>query len=190
MIFYTYMYLREDGTPYYIGKGARNRAFRPHRTGVPPKDRILIEPHTSEADALESEKFLIAYYGREDLRTGCLLNLTNGGEEPPVGRATGKRSAESKQRMRLAKLGKKFSPDHVEKLRKSHQEHPLPQEALAARGRNISVAKKGVPFTEEHKEAIRQSRIGKTLSAPRKDKGQKRGAQKNPHRRKVNAFDE
>jgi hypothetical protein len=77
MIFYTYMWLRENGTPYYVGKGVRSRVYR---KGGPPKDRIILEPHTSEEEAFAAEKFLIAYYGRIDLGTGCLRNRTAGGE--------------------------------------------------------------------------------------------------------------
>jgi hypothetical protein len=77
MGFYTYMWLREDGTPYYIGKGKGNRAFR---KGSPPRDRILIQEFPSEEDAFAAEVFLIAYYGRKDLNTGILRNRTDGGE--------------------------------------------------------------------------------------------------------------
>ena len=80
-VFYTYLYLREDGTPWYVGKGTWKRIFSSrHRVPPPPKDRILAEPHTSEDDAFEAEKFLISYYGRKDIGTGCLWNLTDGGE--------------------------------------------------------------------------------------------------------------
>ena len=46
-MFYTYLWLRENGTPYYVGKGAGRRALWPYgRKGTkPPKDksRILIQ---------------------------------------------------------------------------------------------------------------------------------------------------
>lgn len=85
-MFYTYLWLREDGTPYYVGKGKGDRAFVSFGHNVPcPRDlsRILLQEWPSEEDAFEAEKFLIEFYGRKDLGTGCLRNLTNGGENPP-----------------------------------------------------------------------------------------------------------
>ena len=81
-MFYTYLWLREDGTPYYVGKGKGNRAFdRKNHIQKPPSDtsRILVQDFTSEADAFKAEIFLIDYYGRKDLGTGCLRNRTEGG---------------------------------------------------------------------------------------------------------------
>jgi len=85
MEFYTYLWLRDDGTPYYVGKGRDTRAFVCHRKGNQPPARnfILIEDHESEQDAFFAEKFLISYYGRKDLGTGSLINLTDGGDNPP-----------------------------------------------------------------------------------------------------------
>ena len=82
-MFYTYMWLREDGTPYYIGKGKNGRAFtsRAHSVKRPPtKERVVIYPAESEINAFETEIALIWYYGRKDLGTGCLRNCTDGGE--------------------------------------------------------------------------------------------------------------
>jgi len=82
-MFYTYLWLREDGTPYYVGKGKGSRAFvkESHRQS-PPKDLNLIitQSWSSEDDAFEAETFLINFYGRKDIGTGVLRNLTNGGE--------------------------------------------------------------------------------------------------------------
>lgn len=88
-MFYTYLWLREDGTPYYVGKGKGLRAFRhgcpvveviPGWIDEPDKERIVVQPFESEEDAFFAEKFLIAVYGRKDNVTGCLRNLTDGGE--------------------------------------------------------------------------------------------------------------
>lgn len=86
-MFYTYMWLRENGTPYYVGKGSGRRAFTSWSHGVHKpalKERIIVQDFESEEDALSAEKFLINFYGREDLSEGCLRNLTDGGENPPI----------------------------------------------------------------------------------------------------------
>lgn len=97
--FYTYLWLREDGSPYYVGKGHNRRGLDSdgHRMNAPgTKDRILIQEFLDEKAAFEAEKFLIGYYGRLDLGTGCLLNLTDGG----VGGTTGyKHTEDAKKRI-------------------------------------------------------------------------------------------
>src|ERR1700677_3166210 len=80
--FGTYLYLREDGTPYYVGKFSdKRRSFsKQHSVHVPPNEsNILLQSFPSESDAFAAEMFLIAYYGRKDLNTGILLNRTDGG---------------------------------------------------------------------------------------------------------------
>ena len=48
-MFYTYMWLREDGTPYYVGKGSGDRVFRIHRRiGRAPLERVVIYVVRSE----------------------------------------------------------------------------------------------------------------------------------------------
>jgi hypothetical protein len=90
--FYTYAYLREDRTPYYIGKGSRKRAYtRSKRDIKPPKDKsriILLKQNLTEEEAFKHEKYMIAVFGRIDLGTGILLNRTNGGDGGPSGRIT------------------------------------------------------------------------------------------------------
>ena len=80
--FYTYAYLREDGTPYYIGKGKNDRAYKSHgRIPVPPRNRILfLKKGVSEEDAFKHEIYMIAIFGRKNMGTGILLNFTDGGE--------------------------------------------------------------------------------------------------------------
>jgi hypothetical protein len=81
--FYTYAYLREDRTPYYIGKGQGNRAYKKYRNIKPPKDKskiIFLKKNLLEEEAFKHEIYMIAVFGRKDLGTGILINKTDGGE--------------------------------------------------------------------------------------------------------------
>ena len=81
-MYYTYAYLRLDGTPYYIGKGRGKRAYSDnHRIGLPSPDRIkILDYFDVEEDAINEEIRLIKHYGRKDKGNGILRNQTWGGD--------------------------------------------------------------------------------------------------------------
>ena len=81
--FYTYAYLREDRTPYYIGKGKGNRIHSTNRIYKAPKDKsriIFLKQNLTEEEAFKHEKYMIAVLGRKDNGTGILRNMTDGGD--------------------------------------------------------------------------------------------------------------
>jgi hypothetical protein len=104
MKYYVYLYIDPfNKTPFYVGKGCNNRSkhhlnvAKSNNWGQDPnklkinKIRKIIskgidpiieikEMNLSESEAFEREKFYISKYGRIDIGTGILTNLSDGGD--------------------------------------------------------------------------------------------------------------
>jgi hypothetical protein len=81
-MYYVYLWLREDRTPYYVGKGKGYRAYQKHIIGCPPpKDRVIIvKEFEDEDESYLFEDWLIQVYGRK-CEGGILLNTSIGGRK-------------------------------------------------------------------------------------------------------------
>ena len=113
--YYTYAYLREDKTPYYIGKGRGKRAYDKRRAIKPPTDKsriLFLKKGLTEAEAFKHEVYMIFVLGRKDLGTGILRNLTNGGE----GSSGHTKSEESKKKIGEAHSGVPKTEEHKKKI--------------------------------------------------------------------------
>lgn len=84
--YYVYFYLREDFTPYYVGQGKNKRAWSFHRKNLAvPKNKsriIIVADNLSQFESLALERYYIRWFGRKDIGTGILRNLTEGGDHP------------------------------------------------------------------------------------------------------------
>lgn len=178
--FYTYLWLRDNGTPYYVGKGFGKRAYsNSGRFTKRPVDRarILVQLWESEEKSLEMEKWYIALFGRKDLGYGVLHNLTDGGE----GISGLTHTMESKAKMSSAKKGKPLSEAHRARLSNAHKGRKFSEATLqimaeVGKLRNVdhlhtpesiekrSKTHRGFKHTPESIEKMKVAQKGKTFS--------------------------
>ena len=142
--YYVYIhYKKSNGEPFYVGKGIKNR----DTTSVGRNDfwHMVVNKHDyvvervannlTEPEALKFEQVLIKSLGRRDLKTGSLVNLTDGGE----GMSGYIHSQEFKDAMSALHSGKEVSEDTREKLRQHNLGNKHSEEARA----KMSVARQG-----------------------------------------------
>lgn len=188
---YVYAYLSKNGNPYYIGKGKGSRAFSKRRSvHVPPRHRIVfLETNLTDVGACAIERRMISWYGRRDLGTGILLNLTDGGDgtcglkKPKtlehrrklslVNKLRGIQpktcnepcSEEAKEKIRKAKTGKPLSASHKAKLKgrtpwnKGKNTGPQSQ----TQRDNIKLANLGKTRSEEHRKHYSEAALNRPI---------------------------
>jgi hypothetical protein len=168
--YYVYAYLRTSNlTPYYVGKGKLDRAWRHHSVVIPKdQDRIVIlEENLTEVGSIAIERRLIRWYGRKDNGTGILYNRTDGGE------GTSGWTPSEETRKKIGEANRNPSPETRSKMSSSRKARPVASAetrkklSQAGRGRitsddtraKISVRLKGHGFSEETIQKIRQRAV-------------------------------
>ena len=174
-MYYVYSYLREDYSPYYIGKGTGNRYKKKKSFEIkPPKDNTrikIIKAGLTEEDAFALEKLYILMFGRKDLGTGILRNKTDGGE----GCSGFITSEETKEKLRQLNLGK-ITPEHIkEKISNSLKNRIISEE------HKQKLRKPKQPRTEEHKNNLSKSLKGRKSW----NKGKKFGPKPEDQKKKI-----
>lgn len=190
--FYVYVYLdpRKPGKyvygdysfdyePFYIGKGKDkrcrdcinsrsfyflNKVNKIKKAGFFPLI-VKVAKEINEKEVFEIERKMILLLGRKDLKTGCLINLTDGGE----GLSGHFHSEETKRKMSVIQKGKKLTEKHKMKISMAHKGKKLSEEAKT----KISIAHKGknrLPFSKETKRKMFIANKGKKLSTETKEK--------------------
>jgi len=141
-IYYTYAYLREDGTPFYIGKGKDDRINKKRSFELPPAERrIFLKRNLTEDEALKHEQYIIDVIGKENL-----INKTTGGQ----GISGLRHTPETVEKIRRAATGRVKTPEEIEKWKET-------------RRRN---GKKRVygPLSEETKKKMSEAQTGRRHS--------------------------
>lgn len=173
-IYYVYAHYKpEDATPFYIGKGSGRRLWDKqnrsewwinivNKYGFVAKK--LIENLTHE-DALKEEAKLIREYGRMDLGTGCLINLTDGMD------GNAKLSEQTKQKMSESAKGRKWSQQQKDKFSKIKKQQLAKYNPSIGRKhsditkRKIGEKSKQKVFTDDYRKKL--SRVTSGRNNPR-----------------------
>jgi hypothetical protein len=175
------MLLRQNGTPFYVGKGRKNR-WKDHEKnclkGKTHKDRILqhmihskekilyakISENLTNEEAKDLEITTIRNIGRYP--RGPLSNGTDGGDgtinfSPEIlerirEKLRGhKLSEETKAKLSRIHTGMVFTEEHKRNMSLAKRRDRLSKETLEKRSKSLTGQKR----TQEHKEKMRQSRL-------------------------------
>jgi hypothetical protein len=175
MHYYTYAYLREDRTPYYIGKGQGKRIYKKGSGEVnPPKDKsriIYLKQNLTEEEAFKHEIYMIDVFGRKDLGTGILRNKTDGGDgvsgnihseetKRKIGEANKNPSEETRKKMSEVKKGRTHSEESKKRMseaRKGEKNHNYGKSLSEETKRKMSEAGKGHIVSEETRRKMSES---------------------------------
>jgi hypothetical protein len=168
--YYTYAYLRQDGTPYYIGKGCGRRLYDHHGKNCnPPKDRsriIKLKQNLTEEEAFKHEIYMIAVFGKKCDGTGILRNIADGGnggnglygDDSPTKRpeVRAKISASNKGKTK----GRIKTKEEIEKMSRSHKErlkkNPRPMSYYAINLKKMAeVNRTNIEKHQKHREFMK-----------------------------------
>jgi hypothetical protein len=178
-IYYVYAYIRSKdtatakaGTPYYIGKGKGNRAYRKHSVPVPNNRNyiIFLETNLSEVGALALERFYLRWWGCKH-SGGILRNIIDGYGSGATN--VGQHISETKsskewregpgkiagEKISKAKLGVKFTEEHRRKI-SEYQKNRIVSDVTKEK---MSKSRSGIKQSNSHKENIRKANIGLKL---------------------------
>ena len=136
-----YRHLKPNGEVFYIGIGSEKRAYQKNPRSDFCKRVVSIHGYEVQIlksdllwkDACELEKLLISWYGRRNLNTGTLVNMTEGGDGS-VGYSPSEESRRSRsekmkgvpksekarKNMNKSKIGKSISEEHRLKCKLSN----------------------------------------------------------------------
>ena len=165
--YYTYAYLREDGTPYYIGRGKYQKRCKYHRMsqkhtcGVPPQNRrIVLKDYLSLESSIKHEEYMIDLYGLICDGTGILRNFVR--DSRGGSRKGRKLSEETKQRMSLAmkkrwEKGCYDSEEYRSKLSESNRNNPRVKKHSEETKSKISKSSKGKLRSEDARRKTSES---------------------------------
>ena len=186
-----YEHLRNDTNEvFYVGIGAEEgRAFYKHNRNKHWHNIVnkagytvnIVHKDIEHDEAKQIEILLIEKYGRKDLGTGNLVNLTDGGE----GALGVIISEETKQKMSEAKKGKTFSEEAKQNMSEASKGKTRSEETK----QKMSEAKKGdkhpnfgKPRSEETRQKMSEAKKGKTFSEEAKQNmSEARKGDKNPN---------
>jgi hypothetical protein len=158
--FYVYgHYIPNNEEPFYIGMGIKKRAYDRIKRSTwwkryVEKHGLLIKilyENLSKEQAVDLEKELIKKYGRINIGTGILINLTDGGE----GTIGVIRSVETRQKLSKINLGKTHTEETKQKLSKINLGKTHTEETR----NKISQSMKGKTHSEETRKKLKE--IGK-----------------------------